>query len=50
MNSGSALALFACAALAAGAFVTLPGGTAAASTRYKAESSLALCTGAIDSD
>ncbi|MCY0925346.1 carbohydrate-binding protein [Streptomyces sp. H27-H1] len=51
MKSKSVLSLLASAALASGAVVVLPGGTAAAaSTRYEAESSPAVCTGTIDSD
>ncbi|MFF1409023.1 carbohydrate-binding protein [Streptomyces sp. NPDC058289] len=51
MNPRSSLSLLACAALAVGAFVALPGGTAAAApVRYEAESSPAFCTGTIDSD
>ncbi len=51
MKPRSPLSLLACAALAAGTVVVLPGGTAAAaSTRYEAESSPAVCTGTIDSD
>ncbi|WP_329124694.1 CBM35 domain-containing protein [Streptomyces sp. NBC_01465] len=44
-------AALACAGLLAGALVALPGTTAqAASTRYEAESSPAVCTGTIDSN
>ncbi|MBT2469125.1 right-handed parallel beta-helix repeat-containing protein [Streptomyces sp. ISL-66] len=51
MKPKSPLSLLACAALAVGTFVALPGGTAAAApVRYEAESSPALCTGTIDSD
>ncbi len=43
--------VIACAGLLAGALVTLSGNTAqAASTRYEAEASPAVCTGTIDSD
>ncbi|WP_030044547.1 right-handed parallel beta-helix repeat-containing protein, partial [Streptomyces resistomycificus] len=43
--------VLACAGLVAGALVTLSGTTAqAATTRYEAESSPAVCTGTIDSD
>ncbi|GHA30484.1 MULTISPECIES: carbohydrate-binding protein [Streptomyces] len=48
MHPRSALA---CAGLLAGALVALPGITAeAATTRYEAESSTAVCTGTVDSD
>lgn len=51
MKPRSPLSLFACAALAVGTVVVLPGGTAAAAPiRYEAESAPALCTGTIDSD